>query len=65
MVAICKRVMQFTAGPNEHEFHACAEHRPQLEAGDVDLFFATANEPVREVDPEDEMSCWFCQEGGD
>ena len=62
---VCSRVLQFRAGPNEYQFHACAEHRPMLEKGDVDLFFATADQPVLDMheDDADCVSCDFCREG--
>lgn len=65
LVAIWSRVLQFRAGPNETEFHACAKHRPQLEKDwPLDLFFSTVEEPVKAVDPDDEIECYFCREGG-
>jgi hypothetical protein len=62
-LAVCARVLQFTAGPNEYLFHACAEHRPVLEAGSAMCFFATDAEPMRDVDTDDEAECDFCREG--
>ncbi len=60
-LATCSRVLQFRAGPNESEF--CEQHRPRLETGDVSLFFPTADERVQPVDQDEEIPCYFCQEG--
>jgi hypothetical protein len=66
--AVSSRVLQFKAGPNENRFTACAEHRPLLEGPwpsiGGGLFFSTSDEPIREVDPNDEESCDGCREGG-
>lgn len=65
MKAICSRVMQFRAGPNAYTFHACPECRPALERGEAGdgLFFTTADEPVKAVDPDDDITCDLCREG--
>lgn len=60
--AICSRVMQFEAGPNQTTFYACAEHRAKLEKGDVLCFFAYVRDQVQDVKPEDEIPCDFCRE---
>lgn len=60
--ATCSRTLQFRAGPNEYTFYACEDHRHVLVNGTVnDLFFATADEPVQEEDPEDEIECYVCR----
>lgn len=62
MIAICFRVLQFVAGPNEHTFYACPEHKHYLEGeADVDLFFSTSGDLLEEVNPEDEFRCDFCE----
>jgi hypothetical protein len=64
-VALWSRRLQFSAGPESHEFYACAEGKAALERGEAGsgLFFATADEPLREVDPNDEIECDCCREG--
>ncbi len=67
-IAICSRVLQFRAGPDHKTFYACEAHQHILTAGDISsfdvpLFFATEQEPVQPVDPEDEYPCDFCREG--
>lgn len=62
-VAIAKREMQFCAGPEHHTFYACAEHAPDLEAGQVSCFLILCNRHVEPVDLDDEFECWFCREG--
>lgn len=61
--AIASRKMQFEAGPQQHVFYACAEHRSVLESGDVTCFFAYDAEQVQPVDEEMEVDCDFCREG--
>lgn len=61
--AIAKREMQFCAGPEHYTFYACAEHRPQLERGEMQLFFTLAGKPVEPVAPDDEVACDMCREG--
>lgn len=63
-MATSVRRLQFRSGPQSYEFFACAEHRPKLEKGDVSCFFATEEEPVHDVNEQDEQSCYFCREGG-
>lgn len=55
------RRLQFTAGPQSEDFHACEQHKWWLERGNVDLFFATVDEPVRPFDVDMEIECWFCR----
>lgn len=62
--AVCSRTLQFRAGPNEHRFYACEEHRADLTAGDFDgLFFGRESDALLPVDPEDEIHCDYCREG--
>ena len=61
--AVVSLRMQFCAGPETYVFYACHEHRPLLEKGDVSCFLKFVNEPIQPVDPDDEESCYFCQEG--
>lgn len=62
--ALWTRLLQFRAGPNEHEFDACDEHKPDLERGDVSgLFFGRPTDVVAPVDPDDGRDCYFCREG--
>lgn len=61
--AVCSRKLQFEAGPEQHEFFACEEHKPDLEAGKVTCFFAVKAHPLKTVDPTDEISCDLCREG--
>ena len=63
-VAIAKREMQFCAGPEHHTFYACHEHRADLERGDVMCFLILRTKPVEAVDPEDDIDCDLCREGG-
>lgn len=67
-VALYSRVLQFTAGPNATTFHACEEHVHLLSNANghanVMLFFSTSNDPLLNVDPDDEEECYFCREGG-
>lgn len=62
-IAVWKRLMQFEAGPETHTFYGCHAHKDELERGDVMCFFPLRNEPVRPVDPEDEIDCDLCREG--
>lgn len=61
--AVCSRILEFRAGPQNYEFHACQEHRKKLEDGTVDLFFPTEDNPVLEVNVDQEIDCDFCREG--
>lgn len=64
--ALYSRVLQFRAGPESHQFFACAEHRPALERGDHDgCFFGVDADVIAPVDPNDEIACDYCREGGD
>lgn len=63
--AIVSRRMQFTAGPQTHTFYACEEHREALDRGDVSCFLRIRGVEVIAEDPEDELACDFCREGGD
>lgn len=62
--ATCSRKMGFRAGPQDHTFYACDEHRKQLDDGDVMNFFVLVTEPVKELPADDdETECDFCREG--
>lgn len=62
--ATCSRVLQFRAGPNDHTFYACEEHRPRLEDGTYDgNFFGDPADVIEPVDPDDELHCDYCREG--
>lgn len=62
---VAARLMGFCAGPHDHEFFACREHRPLLESGDVACFLKLKDQQVREVsgDEAESESCYFCMEG--
>lgn len=63
-IAVCSRVLQFRAGPNESRFYACEQHRADLERGDYDgLFFGVVSDEMRPEDPDDEQPCDYCREG--
>lgn len=61
------RTLQFCAGPQTNIFYACEDGKADLERGDVGsgLFWIIASEPVQPVDPDDEITCDCCREGGD
>lgn len=59
--AICERLMQFRSGPESLVFYACEACKPQLEAGDLSCFFARESDPVKPVDPDDEITCDLCR----
>ncbi len=64
--AVASRVFQFCAGPEHQLFYACEEHRDLLyhpRNFHNGLFLELINEPVLEVDPEQELACEFCREG--
>lgn len=61
--AVVALKMGFRAGPENHTFYACEEHRAELERGDVSLFFLLKDEEPQPVDPEFEEQCYFCLEG--
>lgn len=65
MTARASRRMQFCAGPQTHTFYACADHAADLAGGAVSCFLVMTNEPVRRVDPAEEITCDLCREGGD
>lgn len=59
-----RRRLQFRAGPESTEFHACAHHLLDLMRGNVDLFFSDDRDKlmVCEDDIEDpEFECYFCR----
>ena len=62
---IVKRLLGFEAGPQNHTFYACEEHRGELERGDVMCFFALKNHPVETLseDEQDSFDCDLCREG--
>ena len=62
--AVASRRLQFEAGPEQHTFYACREHRRILDSGDVSCFFAYEKESVKDEDEETEIECDFCREGG-
>jgi hypothetical protein len=62
-ISVAKREMQFCAGPETQVFHACGGHRQTLEKGDVSCFLVLRDQPVRDVDPHEEIECDFCREG--
>jgi hypothetical protein len=66
-IARWSRVLQFRAGPGSYTFHACDDCKVLLERAEMGtgLFFATADEPVRPVDPADEIDCDGCAEPAD
>lgn len=66
-LALWSRKLQFRAGPNAHTFFACEEGKAALERGDVGsgLFFTTADEPVRPVDPDEDIQCDCCREASE
>lgn len=67
-VAVWSRKLQFCAGPNDYTFHVCDECKPCLEGAwptiTPSLFFSTPDEPIRPVDPDDEIGCDGCRDGG-
>jgi hypothetical protein len=64
-IAVASRVSQFRAGPQAETFYACAACLPALTRGEAGggNFFTTVAEPVRPVDPADEITCDLCREG--
>lgn len=60
-LAVRSRVLQFSAGPNEHTFFACERHLPQLLAGDMQLFFGRSFDVSAPVDEADEIACDWCR----
>ena len=64
-VVVAARTLGFCAGPQDHTFYACAEHRPTLEKGDVSCFLQLKNQPMRDVteDEAETYDCYFCREG--
>ena len=62
-LATTRRRLQFCAGPQTIEFFACPEHRATLDQGDVSCFRVMRTEPVRDVDPDEDIECDFCREG--
>jgi hypothetical protein len=66
-IAIWSRRYQFCAGPQTHAFAACASCAPEvLRDGWLPngLFFTIAGHGPAPVDPQDEVPCDLCQEGG-
>lgn len=62
--AVCSRVLQFRAGPNESRFYACAAHRADLARGDYGgLFFGLLKDEMRDEDTDDDLTCDYCREG--
>jgi hypothetical protein len=59
-----KRVLQFEAGPNEHTFYACVDHKLGLTDHNEmpNCFFGLDKDKIDFVDEDDEIDCWFCQE---
>jgi hypothetical protein len=68
-LAVCKRLLHFEAGPEDHTFYACEEHRRHLgPPADVTCFFGTAAHLVEELNEDekaDGTECDFCREGGE
>ena len=60
-VATCSRTFQFESGPQTHTFHACEKHRSSLLTDPPMCFLELRKEPVVEVDPEDEIECYYCR----
>jgi hypothetical protein len=67
MIARWSRTLRFCAGPQTHTFYACTECKPELERATLHhgLFAIMPSEPIRPVDPDDELTCDCCREGGD
>jgi hypothetical protein len=61
--ATCSRVMQFEGGPQRTRFYACDGHYDSLHVPSM-CHFPIFTEPVRNEDPEEEINCDFCREGG-
>lgn len=63
--AFYRRVLQFRAGPNEHTFYACEQHKADLERGDYNgVFFPTTDESIQPLGSDDqEQVCDYCREG--
>ena len=62
---VAARLMGFCAGPQDHEFFACEEHRALLDKGEVTCFMRLKGHEVREVssDEAEDQICHFCREG--
>jgi hypothetical protein len=58
--AIASRVFQFRGGPHKFCFHACAEHKPELNTA-PSCFMEIPSAPIVDEDIEDEIECDLCQ----
>jgi hypothetical protein len=63
--AVASRLQGFRAGPEDHRFFACEEHRELLNTADPN-FFLLRHAGVEElpVDEREDHDCDFCREGG-
>jgi hypothetical protein len=62
-IATVSRLMQFSTGPQQHRFYACPECLEWLRHG-PQLFYAIKYKGLEPVDPEEEIECDGCREGG-
>lgn len=60
-LATRSRVLQFSAGPNEHRFYACERHEPDLLDGNMPLFFGRSWDVSEPVAAEEEIKCDWCR----
>ena len=63
---MCKRLLGFRSGPEDHTFYACEAHREDLDRGNVMCFFALRKHPISDLSPEeieDDIECDLCREG--
>lgn len=64
-LSIAKRRLQFIAGPERTTFYACTMCKPLLEkiGHEVHCHYPISQEPLEDVDLEDEIECDLCREG--
>jgi hypothetical protein len=64
-IATHRRRLQFESGPEKQLFYACKDCLPDLEAGRYTCFYPLPSEPVEACEPDEDVTCDLCREGGD